>query len=144
MCSEASYTVHVYFPLLPFSLSFSLILPVLPIFSLLLLLFIIVDVTLTPNGSVVIDYQSNITFTCSFQAHDPINIIFVWSHPDNRSIPMEAIDNIYSNLTLSGLTLADSGNYTCLVVDNYNNTVGNATVLLTVKRKLHVHVVTHV
>ena len=54
---------------------------------------------------------------------------------------MEAIDNMYSNLTLSGLTLSDSGNYTCLVVDNFNNDVGYVTVSVTVKRELHVHVV---
>ena len=88
-----------------------------------------------------VDYQSNITFRCSFQAHDPTNISFVWNHPDNRSVPMEAIDNMYSNLTLSGLTLADSGNYTCLVVDNFNNDVGYVTVSVTVNRELYVHVV---
>ena len=54
---------------------------------------------------------------------------------------MEAIDSMYSTLTLSNLKLADSGNYTCLVVDNFNNDVGYVTVSVTVKRELYVHVV---
>ena len=105
------------------------------------LLFIIVNVTLTPNGSVVVDYLSNITFTCSFETdEDPTAFSLIW-------IPLDRYLNIQPNvpngtismLILSGVTLFDSINYTCAILrigdmDHFDY----VSVSLTVKRKLHV------
>ena len=138
MCFEASYT-----SMYSLSLSFFLIYSFfsLPFIPPPFLLFIIVNVTLTPNGSVVVDYLSNITFTCSFETdEDPTAFNLIWFPLDRDLNILPNVPNgTTSMLILSGVTLFDSINYTCAVLRIGDiNHFDYVSVLLTVKRKLHV------
>ena len=70
------------------------------------------DVTTNPDD-ILAAVGTNVTLTCNATGAD--NLMYQWMRMDNRNISLQATGVNTRTLTISNVTVGDSGKYNCIV-----------------------------